>query len=79
MSRSAAPALLALLLALPAAVTAAQDSTDYLDWDPATRTVTFELIAGGEGASSPFNFNGYTDGEANLVVPPGVNVVMNFV
>lgn len=51
----------------------------FLKWDPATKTVTFELIAGLDGGKSPFNFNGYTDGEANLIVPPGVAVVMNFV
>jgi sulfocyanin len=68
----------ALILALMPAGADAQDS-QYLKWEPATKTVTFELIAGGEGAKSPFNFNGYTDGEANLVVPPGVNVVMNFI
>jgi sulfocyanin len=56
------------------------DSTGskYLKWDAKTRTVTFELIAGAEGAKSPFNFNGYIDGEANLVVPAGATVVMNF-
>ena len=70
--------LVALTLALAPAGAAAQDSR-YLKWDPATKTVTFELIAGGEGAGSPFNFNGYIDGEANLVVPPAVEVVMNFV
>ena len=70
--------LVALILALMPAGAASQDSK-YLKWDPATKTVTFELIAGGEGARSPFNFNGYIDGEANLVVPPGVNVVMNFI
>lgn len=51
----------------------------WLKWDPATKTVTFELIAGLAGAKSPFNFNGYTDGEATLIVPPGVTVVMPFV
>jgi sulfocyanin len=69
--------LVALLAALAAGPTAAQDSP-YLKWDPGSKTVTFELIAGGEGAKSPFNFNGYIDGEANLIVPPGVTVVMNF-
>jgi plastocyanin len=60
-----------------------RDSTpgsQWLTWNEATRTVTFELIAGTDGAAkSPFNFNGYTDGEANLIVPPGSTVVMNFV
>ena len=70
--------LAALTLALIPAGAAAQDSQS-LKWDPATKTVTFELIAGGDGAKSPFNFNGYIDGEANLLVPPGAEVVMNFV
>jgi hypothetical protein len=41
-------------------------------WDAATNTVTFALSAG------VFNFNGYTNGRATLVVPPKSNVVMNF-
>jgi sulfocyanin len=45
----------------------------WLKYDPATNTVTFELIAG------PFNFNGYRNGEATLVLPPKANVVINFV
>jgi hypothetical protein len=60
----------------------ATDSTSgsqWLKWDPATKTVTFELISGLDGAKSPFNFNGYTDGEANLIVPPASSVVMNFI
>ncbi|MBA3318575.1 MAG: hypothetical protein H0T50_10870 [Gemmatimonadales bacterium] len=71
-------ALVASTLAFLVPGTAAQDSK-YLKWDPATKTATFELIAGGEGGKSPFNFNGYTDGEADLVVPPGVSVVINFI
>ena len=80
-----APAL-ALLTALvslaPAPVNAQAapaSDTQWLKWDPATKTVTFELIAGADGAKSPFNFNGYIDGEANLIVPPASNVVMNFI
>jgi sulfocyanin len=79
MAQPALPALVALTLAVTSAAAGAQERPKYLSWDPATKTVTFELIAGGEGAKSPFNFNGYTDGQANLVVPPGVNVAMNFV
>jgi sulfocyanin len=79
MARPALHALSALILALPSAAAVAQERPKYLSWDPASKTVTFELIAGGEGAKSPFNFNGYTDGQANLVVPAGVTVVMNFV
>jgi uncharacterized cupredoxin-like copper-binding protein len=83
-----AAALAALLIAgaltpisagAQAAVAGSSPGSQWLKWDAASRTVTFELIAGGEGAKSPFNFNGYTDGEANLIVPPGSAVVMNFV
>jgi uncharacterized cupredoxin-like copper-binding protein len=69
--------LLAPVLLGSAAAAAAQ-GPDQLEWDPATKTVTYELIAGAEGGKSPFNFNSYIDGEANLVVPPGVTVVLNF-
>jgi len=55
------------------------DST-WLRWNPTTRTATFKLIAGVPGrAKSPFNFNGYIDGELTLTVPEGSTVVMNFV
>lgn len=70
-----------LALTLSASVQAQAQAADskYLKWDAATRTVTFELVAGAHGgAKSPFNFSGYVDGEANLVVPPGVNVIMPF-
>ena len=64
---------------LAAAPLAAQDSaTNPVKWDAATKTVTFELVAGAHGAKSPFNFNGYIDGDANLIVPPGSKVVMPF-
>jgi sulfocyanin len=51
----------------------------WISYDPATNTVTFKLEAGASGASGPFNFNGYTNGAATLVVPPKSTVVMNFV
>jgi sulfocyanin len=50
-----------------------------LSYDPATKTVTFALEAGAPGSAGPFNFNGYTNGGATLVVPPASTVVMNFV
>ena len=52
---------------------AAAGEEKWLSYDAATKTVTFELIAG------PFTFNGYRNGGATLVVPPQANVVMNFV
>lgn len=55
------------------------DST-WLSYDSVSKTVTFELIAGlTGGAKSPFNFNGFTDGELTLTVPAGTTVVMPFV
>ncbi|MBP9199210.1 MAG: hypothetical protein KBF47_04320 [Gemmatimonadales bacterium] len=80
-----------LVLALVAAVSAnapdrelapaAVPDSSWLDWNPTTRTMKFKLVAGltGRGAKSPFNFNGYTDGEFTLVAPAGATVVFNFV
>ena len=45
----------------------------WLSYDAATNTVTFELIAG------PFTFNGHRDGGATLLVPSKATIVMNFV
>ena len=50
-----------------------------LSYDAATKTVTFALEAGAPGTAGPFNFDGYTNGAATLVVPAGSTVVMNFV
>jgi sulfocyanin len=50
-----------------------------LSYDAATKTVTFALEAGAPGTAGPFNFDGYTNGGATLVVPAGSTVVMNFV
>lgn len=61
------------------AAPSAPDST-WLTWNPTTRTVGFRLIAGIPGrAKSPFNFNGYTDGDLTLVVPESATVVLHFV
>jgi sulfocyanin len=55
------------------------DST-WLSWNSQTKTAGFKLIAGIPGnAKSPFNFNGYTDGELTLAVPVGATVVIQFV
>ena len=58
----------------PAAALGPEAAPDkWLSYDPATNTVTFELIAG------PFTFNGYRSGEGTLVVPSKANMVINFV
>jgi len=46
---------------------------EWLSYDAATNTVTFELIAG------PFTFNGYRDGGATLLVPSKATIAMTFV
>lgn len=54
--------------------------SQWVKYDPTSRTVTFPLVAGAPGSSSgPFNFNGYTGGGATLTVPGGSKVVINFV
>jgi sulfocyanin len=62
-----------------AAPAQASGPSKWLTFDAATNTATFQLVAGAPGANSPFNFNGYTDGGATLVVPPKTKVVINFV
>jgi hypothetical protein len=52
---------------------ASSGQDQVLKYDAATNTATFELIAG------PFNFNGYTNGGATLLLTPKANVVINFV
>jgi hypothetical protein len=57
----------------PSTAPASANQDKWLKYDPATNTVTFELIAG------PFTFNGFRDGQATLTLPPKANVIMNFV
>jgi sulfocyanin SoxE-like protein len=59
--------------AAPAAAASSAGQDQVLKYDAGTNTATFELIAG------PFNFNGYTNGGATLLLPSKANVVMNFV
>lgn len=47
--------------------------SQYLKYDPATKTVTFKLVAG------PFQFNGFSGGGGTLTVPPGTANVWDFV
>ncbi len=58
----------------------AQLDSTFLKWNAATRTATFKLVAGIPGrAKSPFNFDGFTDGELTLTFPVNSTVVLNFV
>jgi len=63
---------------LASAGSALATPSPWVSYDAATKTVKFTLEAGSPGTSGPFNFNGYTNGGATLVVPPGSNVIMNF-
>jgi hypothetical protein len=65
--------------AATAAAPAQAGDSKWLSFDAATNTVTFQLVAGAPGSAGPFNFNGYTNGDAALVVPPKARIVMNFV
>ncbi len=51
----------------------------WLSWDAGSKTATFALIAGAEGAGNPFNFNRGVAGSLTWTVPLNSTVVMNFV
>jgi hypothetical protein len=50
----------------------------WLQVDQASKTVTFELIAGLTGLNGALNFNGFRDGGLTLRVPLGWRVVIHF-
>ncbi len=71
--KPAAPAPEPAAAAPASAAPASAGQDKWLSYDAATKTVTFELVAG------PFTFNGYRNGGGTLVVPPKANIVMNFI
>jgi sulfocyanin len=77
MNRIAAVALVASAAWTTAG--AAKSAPPWVSWDAASKTVTFTLEAGAPASNGPFNFDGYSNGAATLVVPAGSNVVMNFI
>jgi hypothetical protein len=62
----------------PAPVARSDSGSTWLSYDGRTNTVTFKLEAGAPGTNGPFNFDGYSQGGATVVVPPNSSVVMNF-
>jgi len=50
----------------------------WLTVDTATKTATFQLIAGLTGLNGALNFNGFSDGKLTFTVPHNWNVVMHF-
>jgi sulfocyanin len=79
MNRIGAFALLLVSVCCTTPGAAQGASSNWVSYSAATKTVTFTLEAGAPGSSGPFNFDGYTNGAATLVVPPRSTVVMNFV
>ena len=51
---------------------------DWISVDDAARTVTIALVAGETDANNRWNFNGYANGEATVVVPIGYTVTVDF-
>src|SRR5437016_2323934 len=60
------------------AAPAAAVDPSWLQVDTATKTVTFQLVAGLTGLNGALNFNGFRDGGLTLTVPLGWTVVMHF-
>jgi len=78
-SDSPAPAPAAPPAAAPAAApSAAAVGADWVIVDEAARTVTINLIAGETTENNSWNFNGFANGEATVVVPEGFTVTINF-
>jgi sulfocyanin len=50
----------------------------WLQVDTATRTATFQLVAGLTGLNGALNFNGFRDGGLTLAVPVGWTVAIHF-
>lgn len=71
---------LVLLATRAGAQTPAKTEIDctQLTVDTATKTATFQLVAGQTPLSSGLNFNGFNDGKLTLTVPQNWNVVIQF-
>ncbi len=63
----------------PSPAVQADSGTKWVSYDAKSNTVTFRLAAGAPSGNGPFNFDGYSNGKATLVVPPKSTVIMNFV
>jgi FtsP/CotA-like multicopper oxidase with cupredoxin domain len=46
--------------------------------DEASQTVTLDITAGATNKGNYWNYNGYTNGEATIVVPVGYTVTINY-
>ena len=51
---------------------------DWMTVDEGAQTVTIDLMAGSTDAYNRWNYNGYGNGEATIVVPEGYEVTITF-
>lgn len=54
------------------------ETPDWYTVDHASQTVTLGITAGLTSKGNYWNYNGYTNGEATVVVPAGYTVTINF-
>ena len=71
------------VLGLTLAANAVQAQTggsvpDWMSVDDTAKTVSLTIVAGGTPANNSWNFNGYVNGEATVVVPVGYTVDLTF-
>lgn len=51
---------------------------DWMQVDRSARTATLEIVAGKTDANNSWNFNGYADGEVEVVVPVDFEITVDF-
>ena len=73
-----APAAGAPAAAPPAAAAGALSMPAWYQVDHGTQTVTLGITAGLTNKANYWNYNGFTNGEAKIVVPTGYTVTINF-
>ena len=75
---SPAPAPAAAETATPTAAATAPAAVEWISVDEGARTVVIDLVAGSTDSNNRWNFNGYANGDATVVVPEGYTVTLNF-
>ncbi|MEO8451905.1 MAG: sulfocyanin-like copper-binding protein [Gemmatimonadota bacterium] len=50
--------------------------SEWVHWDPVTKTASITLVAAQEPRNGGWNFNGLTSGEATVTIPLGAKVVV---
>lgn len=58
---------------------AAATGPKWIKWNPAKKTVELWIKAAYNGNNGSWNFNGYYEGRATIVVPTGARVLLHFV